>query len=281
MLDIAAFMNIRDDVFYVPMAIHSILPHIKGLYIQDQYSVDGSYEKIQEMKKGEFGDRIYVERVDTGTPVRFHPEYNEPHYRTMAVKRAEEVFNPKWILRIDADDCYTEYFFNRLEQLLEGNPRFEGIRVSGDRPISKDYWAAEGSTKVEHTEWSPEGGKFGDPHTQLWKAGKYYFIRNPTMPGSYFHVIHHPDPHPVYWLPGLCNYHLHRTFGPKAVKFWHEGHDLYGLDEVIDDSQPLYPPTSCPKWFNHHINMGSAEKRDFKWPEYILERWAKWEGGIW
>jgi hypothetical protein len=280
MLDVAAWMVLRDDEYYVDMAIKSVLPFVKGIYIQDQMSVDGGYEKILELQKREYGNKIVVERVDTGTPVRFHPNYNEPLYRTMAIHRAEEIFSPKWMLRIDADDIFTEYFFKRIESLLVGDPQFEGVRVCGDRPISKDYWATEGANELGITQWSPEGGRFGDPHTQLWKAGKYYFNKNPAMTG-FFHCILTPDPQPVYWLPGLCNFHLHRLFGPKAYAFWHEGHDMYGLDEVIDDSKPLYPPTSCPQWFNHKINKGTAEKRLFAWPDYILEKWEKWEGGIW
>jgi hypothetical protein len=199
----------------------------------------------------------------------------------MAIKRAEEVLSPAWVLKIDADDCFTEYFFKRLEGLLAGNPEFEGVCVSGDRPISKEYWGTNGVNQFGITHWSPEGGRFADAHTQLWKAVKYYYVNNPTLPGSMFHPVLRPNPDPVYWLPGLCNFHLHRTFGPKAIQFWHEGHDLYGLDEVIDDSKPLYPPTSCPMWFNHSVNMGTAEKRDFAWPSYIIEKWEKWEGGLW
>jgi len=283
-LDVVAVMVVKDDVYYVDMSIKSVQPYVKGVYIQDQFSTDGTYEKIlgimQDLQlKGSCN--IVVERVDTGHKERFAPGYNEPYWRTQALKRAEAIFSPAWLLKIDADDMFTEYFFKKLDGLLTPDFKFESVRVSGDRPISKDYWATEGSYELEKTEYSPEGGRFGDPHTQLWRAGKYYFERNPGLPETMMHPILTPQPRPEYWLAGLCNYHLHRTFGPKAIAFWHEGHDIYGLEEVIDDSKPLYPPTSCPEFYNHHVNMATAEKRDFKWPDYVLERWSQWQGGCW
>ena len=281
-MNIAAHMVIKNDVFYVPMAIRSILPYVKGIYIQDQMSTDGTYEVIKSIIN-EAGANIVVERVDTGFKGRFHPEYDEPKFRTLAVKRAEKLFNPDWLLKIDGDEIYTDYLFQRLEELLPRDFPYNGIHLSGERPISKDYWATNGATEVgktpngvvNHTYTiisSPEGGKFGDPHTQLWRPGHYY-IPNPML--SKFHPVLSPDPQPKYWLPGVTNIHLHRTFGPKAYAFWEEG------GEKIDRSKPFLPPRDCPNWYNSDVNMGTAEKRDFKWPKYILEKWENWEGGIW
>ncbi len=270
--DMAAFMVVKDDVFYVDMALKSVIPYVKGVYIQDQMSVDGTYEKVLQMKE-EYPGKIVVEQIDTGTPERFGPDYNEPKFRNMALRRAEELFKAAWVLKLDADEIYTEYFFKRLKGLLVGNPKFECIRLSGERPISKDYWATLGSTELEKTEWSPEGGKFGDPHTQVWRAGKYYYACNPGLPGTFFHPILTPDPQPQYWLPGITNVHLHRTFGPKAFNFWAEG------GEDFERKTPFHPPSMCPGWYNNRVNMGTAEKRDFVWPEYILTRWKEW--GIW
>ncbi len=269
MLDIVAVMVVKDDQYYIPMAIQSVLPYVKGIYIQDQMSTDGTHEEV--LKFG--SDKIYIEQIDTGHKERFESTYNEPYWRTRALKAAENIFEPEWILKLDADEVYTEYFFNRLNDLLSDDPKFEAIRVSGDRPVSKDYWATLGSNELEKTEWSPEGGSFGDAHTQVWKAWKYYYINNPGLPGSNFHPILTPDPQPQYWLPGICNFHVHRMFGPKAFKFWAEGGD------VFEEKTPFHAPTMAPKWYNHEVNMGTAEKRDFKFPDYILEKWKKW--GIW
>lgn len=236
-------------------------------------STDGTYERILSLKPERDGEKIFVEQIDTGHRERFEQGYNEPHWRTEAVKQAEGIFSPEWILKLDADEIYTEYFFHRLETLLTPDFKFEAVRVSGDRPVSKDFWATLGSTVLEKTEFSPEGGRFGDPHTQLWRAGKYYYTTNPGLSGTFLHPVLTPNPEPQYWLPGICNLHIHRIFGPKAFNFWAEGGD------VFERKTPFHPPTMAPKWYFHKVNMGTAEWRRFKWPDYVMKKWEAW--GCW
>ena len=264
MLRIAAFMCIKNDAYYVQMALQSIIPYVDGVYIQDQMSDDGTYEAIMDMKS----DRIRVDRVDTGIAERFADHYDEPYYRSMAVNQCEEIFNPDFILKIDGDEIFTPYFFEMLGLINMGG--INGVKVSGDRFISPTHRSVH-PTAIE---MSPGGIPFVDPHIQLWRAKRgYNYIANPSF--TRFHPILMPVPAPLIWLDGICNVHLHRLFGPKALAFWSEGTD------VIDRTKPLYPPTSCPNFYNSGINMGNAERVDFVWPQYILDRWATWEGGIW
>ncbi len=271
MLDLAVHMVVRDDVFYLPMALQSVLPHVRGIFIQDQMSQDGTYEIAQEFAQ-KFPGQVIVERVDTGCPERFTPNYDEPKFRTMAVKRTEEIFKTAWLLKCDADEIYSEYFFKSLEQILP-NAKFESVRVSGERFISPALRAMNGVTILEHAEFSPQGGRFVDPHTQVWRAGKYYYAQNPGLPDTFLHPVLTPQPNPEYWLPGICNIHLHRTFGPKAFKFWAEGGDIF------EEKTPFHPPTMAPKWYYGSVNIGSSEKVDFAWPEFVMEKWRSW--GIW
>jgi len=272
-LNIAAFMVVKNDEYYVDMALKSVLPHVKGVYVQDQMSDDGTYEKIASLMRDEtisLPGQIFCERVQTWVGDRFGKDYDEPKFRTMAVKRCEEIRRPDWILKLDADEIYTPFFFSQLEKILTENPDLNGVRVAGDRFISKTHRSVH-PTSIET---SPDGIKFVDPHTQVWRAGKYSYMPNPIISGC-LHPVLTPDPVPVYWLEGINNVHLHRLFGPKAFAFWSEG-----IDE-IDRTKPLYPPTSCPHWFNSDVNMGKSEKIDFSWPKYVLDKWATWEGGIW
>lgn len=281
MLNIAAFMVLKNDFYYLPMALQSILPYVKGVYIQDQMSTDGSYEKAKELMKQFDLDNfenpdnpigLCVEQIDTGTDERFGSKYDEPRFRTMAVKRAEEIFKPDWILKCDADEIFTEHFFNSLANLLS-DPDFSqgvnGVKVAGERFVSMTHR----SMYPEGMEFSPSGVPFPDPHVQLWKANHgHYYIPNPAFNG-YFHPILLPSPKPIYWLEGICNIHLHRTFGPKSFNFWAEGGDLF------ERKSPFHAPTMAPKWFQSERNMGTAEKVDYKWPEYVLTKWREW--GIW
>ena len=267
---IAAFMVLKNDVFYLPMALQSVRPYVIGVYVQDQGSTDGSWKFLKDLQAKD-GENLIVEQTDTGLE-RFDKEYNEPYYRTIAVERCEEHFKPDWILKLDADEIYTEDFFRRLfrNDLLVKDAQWNAIRVAGDRFISETHRSVH-PTAIE---MSPEGIPFVDPHTQLWRAGMgVKYTSNPAF--QRFHPILIPDPQPQYWMQGICNIHLHRTFGPKAKAFWAEGTD------IIDPSKPLYPPISCPHWFKSAVNMGNSEEVDFTWPDYVLEKWATWEGGVW
>lgn len=257
---IAAFMVVKDDAYYVDMALKSVLPHVVGVYIQDQGSTDGTVETIKSVPDPE--GNIVLECVDTGLG-RFDPNYDEPHYRTMAVERCEERFKPDWILKLDADEIYTEHFFRSLKDRdLSG---VNAVRVAGDRFISRTHRSVHPSA----IEISPAGIPYVDPHTQLWRAGQgVKYISNPAF--QRFHPILSPDPQPQLWLPGVCNIHLHRIFGPKAVAFWQEG------GEKAPEGPPYHPPTMFPAWYNSAVNMGNAEEVAFDWPEYVLAKWDEW-----
>lgn len=267
MLNIAAFVVGKNDVFYCDMALKSILPFVKGVFVQDQMSTDGTFEKVCEIRDQGIGNLV-VEGVDTGHNDRFEKNYDEPKWRTLAVRRCEELFKPDWILKCDLDEIFTEFFFSQIEKVIRDHPDIEGVRVAGDRFISKTHR----SIHPVSMETSPEGVKFVDPHTQVWRAGKYSYMPNPIISGC-LHPVLTPDPMPVYWLDGICNIHLHRMFGPKALAFWAEG------DDKPMQGPPYHPPTMCPKWYASGVNMGNSEEVKFDWPPYVLAKWEQW--GIW
>ena len=261
-MKIAAYMVVKNDAYFIGMAIKSVLPYVCGIYIQDQMSDDGTWEKIQEIGRGE--KKIVGEQVDTG-PGRFHDGYNEPFFRSMAVERCEEIFKPEWVLKLDADEIYTPFFFEQLEKADLKD--YEAVRVAGDRFISK----TRRSNHPSSMETSPEGVKFVDPHTQLWRAGLgIRYMQNPFF--TRFHPILSPDPWPQYWLEGICNIHLHRIFGPKSLPFWRDE----GGGNMV---HPYHPPTQAKKWYESSVNLGNSEEVDFVWPDFVLEKWKDW--GIW
>lgn len=266
---IAAFMVVKDDAFYVDMALKSVLPYVEGVYIQDQGSTDGTIQAVSDlMVQPGNGGTIIRDVIPTGLS-RFDPSYGEPKYRSMAVARCEE-FRPDWILKLDADEIYTEFFFRELAA-LEDAGKLKGVnavRVAGDRFISRTHRSVHPSA----IEISPAGIPYVDPHTQLWRAGMgVRYVSNPAF--QRFHPILSPDPTPQLWLPGICNIHLHRTFGPKAVAFWQEG------GEKAPPGPPYHPPSMFPEWYASSVNMGNAQEVDFEWPDYVLAKWDEW--GTW
>ena len=254
MKSIVAWMVLKNDAYYLPMALESVLPYVEGIYIQDQGSTDGSLEIIKNFQTRT--DKICLEVVDTGLE-RFDQTYNEPKYRSLAIERAEQVFKSKYLLKLDADEIYTPYFFgqvDKLEPALEQGS-INALRMSGERFIAKQYRTASPHALYEH-----KGEKFYDPHTHFWSTRvKVRYILNPAMSGNFLHCIISPEPTPIYWVSGICNIHLHRTFGPKSFDFWAEGGDEF------ERKTPFNAREMAPKWFADDINFGTAEKVDFEW----------------
>jgi len=267
MKSIVAWMVLKDDAYYLPMALESVLPYVEGIYIQDQGSTDGSIEIVKEYQTQ--GYNIIMETEDTGFE-RFNPTYNEPVYRSMAIERAEQTFKPKYLLQLDADEIYTPHFFDKVDVL--GKPLEQGsinaLKVATDRFVSKNH-----RVQSAHALHVVKGEKYYDPHTRFWSTRiKVRYVQNPAMKG-FLHCTLNSEPSPVYWVHGICHVHLHRTFGPKSFDFWAEGGDEF------ERKTPFNAREMAPKWFADDINGGTAEKVDFEWPDYVLKKWEAW--GIW
>ncbi len=267
-MKIAAWMVVLSldgtEEYYIDMALKSIIDHVSGIFILDEGCTDNTIKIAREV----VGDKVplYVEYYPTNLP-RFDPTYNEPHFRTRAVTRAEQVFKPDWLLKIDCDDVYTPLFFERLQQLEESGElaQYNSIRHSSERFVTPEY-----RTASEHALEVVDGVNYYDPHTHCWRSGlAVQYIPNPNMSG-YLHCVLSPTRLPELWLPGIVNIHLHRSFGPKSIAFWREGGD------VFEHCTPFNPRRMAPKWFENSLNMGSAVHTPYPWPDYILSKWQKW-----
>jgi len=267
-MNIAAWLVILStdgiDEYYVDMAMTSLIHNVNLIYIQDQGCTDRSIDIIKEIV-GKHA-LLIIEQVPTGLP-RFHENYNEPLYRSGAIKRCEEVFQPDWMLQIDTDEIYTEHFFTQLQELHESGEieNYNGIRHATERFITPEY-----RSQSAHALQKIDGIDYYDPHTRLWRAGQgTHYVRSAGQPG-FLHCILNEEPGPIKWLPGINHIHLHRSFGPKSVAFWREGGD------VFEHCIPFNPRRQAPNWFHAQINMGEAVKTDFKWPDYVLKKWNEW-----
>jgi hypothetical protein len=59
-------------------------------------------------------------------------------------------------------------------------------------------------------------------------------------------------------------------FGPKAFNFWRSDGDEF------EETKPFNPRKQAPKWFSSPVNMGSAIKIDYPWPDFIMDKWKEW-----
>ena len=262
---LVAYVCVKDDAYYIDMALKSVAPHVEGIYVQDQNSTDGTPDIVREMQKL-FPDKIVLENENQPLP-KFDPDYNEVWFRNKALGRAIEVFAPDFICKLDADELITEFFFTSVRSLDLTN--YNAVCVSESRFMSRTLVSADQEIYGFHRKghWNYGG------HVLFWKValGTRYH-HNPDFAG-HFHPILSPDPSPHHWLPGVCHIHLHRTFGPKAFDFWAEGGDEF------EKVNPFNAREMAPKWFNDRGNLGTAEQVGYDWPDYVLEKWKEW--GIW
>lgn len=267
-MNIAAWLVILStdgiDEYYVDMAMRSLVSNVGSVYIQDQGCTDRSIDIIREVLGKE--SELVIDKIPTGLS-RFHDDYNEPLYRTAAIKRCEEIFQSDWILQIDTDEIYTDHFFNELQVLHDSGEleKYNGIRHATERFITPGY-----RSQSHHALQVIDDINYYDPHTRLWRSGLgTHYIKSPGQPG-FLHCVLNREPAPIKWLPGINHIHLHRSFGPKSIPFWAEGGD------VFEHCTPFNPRRQAPKWFNNQINMGHSLKTDFAWPDYVLDKWNKW-----
>ena len=272
-MKIATWTVILDDEYYIDLALRSSAPHVQGMYIQDQGCTDNSIEVIKETMK-DYPDTPYViESEFTHLPKYKSVEYE---FRAKAVKRCEEIFKPDWLLLLDADEFFTEEFFELLNTVdLKG---YNGVFSSCERFITPEYKDAcfQSSIWINDKGWKTKekgnGKRYTDPHCRFWRSGLgIKHVQNPGS-GGFLHCMLSPEPEPMYIAPSEGTYlcHLHRSFGPKAFEFWSEGGDIF------EWKTPFNPRRQAPIWWSNEINLPSAEKSNFRWPEYVMKKWREW-----
>ena len=285
MQKLACWIICRNDGYYIDMAIKSVLPYVAGVYIFDNGSDDNTIEVIKSFHS----DKIVLEqqRYDTpfadskgSIPAESHPYWRwdeqydgcslEAQTRNFAIQRCREIFNPDWLLNLDADEVVTKTLFNRLNQ-LDLNI-VTSIDHSTERFIDGQHIAREPGT------W---GYMRYDPHVRLWKAIiPFKWFRQHKELGHVRIMGPQEITDNISSTPSACrdewidrvrkfyggkieenritlydilHIHLHRMFGPKSVNFFRD----YGN--------------------NHEFKL----KVDFNWEHelpFVLEKWRSWDG---
>lgn len=250
------------DEYYIDIAIRSLVPYVSGIYIQDQGCTDDTIKVIQNIKTSV---PIFIEEELTNLP-RFSAGYNECLYRNKAIERCEQLFRPEWIVQNDADDFFTNYFFERfLEMDSKGElAGAKSIYYATERFIAPGFKSGYRGDMVEM------GGQyFHDGHNKVWRADA-----KPRYPvtdgGAFHHALTDLYPAIVMSPNEVCNIHLHRSFGPKAFNYWRSEGD------VFDETVPFNPRRQAPKLWCAPANMGSWVKSDYQWTWYVMEKWERW-----
>ncbi len=207
-MKIVAWMTVKDEEWYVSMAIRSVLDHVYKLLIIDTGSTDNTIDEIEKFKS----DKIIIEQVDGfSAEVDQYGFYNRPYWINYILNKCLH-FNPEYLLNIDAD----EYFLPRTFEILKANPGHDSYTFS-----TYDLTSPDGEYLNRVDVFKRDNLIY--PHTRIVKARPdYHFMKDPNHPEfGYLHSqASYDGKNFIPWTfvsDELCHLHL-RWLGPKSIR---------------------------------------------------------------
>lgn len=221
MNEIVTYSIVNNEMSHIKdvVAFHS--SWVDAMYILDTGSTDGTLEYL----KGLNNPKIIVEEYS----IKYTPQYEldwtvmpnpfpEVQVRNFALKRAEELLNPKWIIQLDGD----EVFLPETRNIISKNPEALCIGCSTLNPVN------------DPTEMPMErrgGFMLYDPHVRIWQANNNVLhMRNsafndreihciPSQENFRNHLFHHPK---IKFIDDAIHFHLHWLYGRKVELFYNK-----------------------------------------------------------
>ena len=296
---LSVLSTIRDEEFYIEMAVRSVLDRSYGVYILDTGSTDSTLNVI----KGLNSNKIVVEQKNFGGKFRFDmgvweddskppSGYDEAKARTYAFKRAAEVFpEHDWVLATDADEIVTDAMFDEVER-AGARQAFQLGHASLCPLTPYTYLNSEKDRRII---WDTLGVRdipysLFDPHTTAWKKN---FPVQWTYGKGGFHIC------PVIPNAGRMvttkdvKIHLHYGFGPKAIHGWlcewtttvWQFARKHGISLADAEKQGPYME-KFPDWFingkftpKHDLLKSVIERSlplEIQLPKYVVDKWNEW-----
>lgn len=196
---------------------------VDGLYVLDTGSTDGTLEYLRKAEK--VNPKLKVEEYSEKFIPRYELDWEsvpnpfpEVQVRNYALKQAEKLFNPKWIIQLDGD----EVFLSQTKDIIRQNDHALCIGCSTLNPVNN----------VDEMPIEYRGGySLYDPHIRIWRANsKVVHIKNPAFNGGEIHCIptiegntHHLFHHPlVKFVNDPLHFHLHWLYGRKLELFYNK-----------------------------------------------------------
>jgi len=207
----AVRMLVKDEEFYIGMAIQSVIEHA-SVFILDTGSNDNTIDIIHSYIN-KYPGRITYEIETFGSDelepgdFRFGKGYREVDAQNYVTKRAIQVFKPKYIIALDGDEVVNDRFW----QILDQND-FDALGHSTNLPITPFRVSQH---PLDMQEW--QGIRLFDPHIRVWKPelNMKWELRDPS---SNIHCLQRWGTEPkVSITTDHIHFHLHYSFGPKAI----------------------------------------------------------------
>lgn len=207
-MKIIAWMTVKNEEWYVAMAIRSVLPYVEKLLILDTGSTDSTLYEIMKIEN----DKIDLEQVDGFSKgVDQNGFYNRPYWCNHLIQKCLSL-NPGYLLNIDAD----EYFTPKTFKILKDNPDRRCYTFS-----TFDLTSLQGHFLDGSDDYGRDTLNY--PHTRIVKAdSNYCFIPDSDKPQyGYRHAqgsLNGKDF--IEWdfvSEEICHLHL-RWLGPKRLR---------------------------------------------------------------
>jgi glycosyltransferase involved in cell wall biosynthesis len=221
MVKIVSYTIVNNEISYIKDIIDYHISWLDGMYVLDTGSTDGTLEYLKD--KAKENPKLIVEEYHQKFTPQYEVEWNvmkdpfpEVQVRNFALKRAEELLNPNWIIQLDGD----EIFLEKTKDIINKNKNALCIGCSTICPT--------GDISTFPAEFRG-GHKLYDPHVRIWRAkSKILHMRNPAFRGKEihcipvvdglnFHLFHHPQ---IKFINDPIHIHLHWVYGKKIDMFY-------------------------------------------------------------
>jgi glycosyltransferase involved in cell wall biosynthesis len=206
---ICAVMVVRSEAYYLRLSLACALRHSDHVFVLDTGSTDESMQILASELERVGPARLAFEQRDFGGSYNFeggsYPTndpraYREMEARNYALERAEQLFDPDWMVRLDVDETMAGSLFDIMRR--ENNApslRFNCELALHYGPPLRLY---------------RENGSC-DPHVFAWDrrkgSGRW------THPSGQHVCLTGPG----FGMPRMISepvqFHWHRVFGPKSI----------------------------------------------------------------
>jgi len=296
---LTVFSAIRDEEFYIEMAIRSVVERSFGVYLQDTGSKDKTVNIIKGLQL-EYPKKIVLEekyfggkyRFDFGPWVAGQPPtgFDEAKARAYGTQRAVEAFpDYDWILSIDADEVVSDKMFNEIERASALGAMQLGFATLCPMTYNTISNRSEDFKPMMDT-FSNVPHVLFDPHVRAWSkalsvifgygSGGYHIWQSVSDVGR---IVSDEQIH----------FHLHYGFGPKSIHGWlcqwtdtAKGFaNSLGIPEELCEEQWPYEER-FPDWFvggrfkpKLEILKSVLDRSIFlkePLPQFVVDRWKEW-----